>query len=113
MYRLKRICTKGRNFKDNCKILLKKLIDSGYKKAEIYDSISKKFERNREDLLTQNNEPKYGIPLTFTYNRTLPNVKEAVRKHWNILQINNEFKNVFPEPPIMCFRRNKNLKDFL
>ena len=40
-------------------------------------------------------------------------MKEAVRKHWNILQINNEFKNVFPEPPIMCFRRNKNMKDFI
>ena len=40
-------------------------------------------------------------------------MKEAVRKHWNILQINNEFKNVFPEPPIKCFRRNKNMKDFI
>ena len=40
-------------------------------------------------------------------------MKEAVRKHWNILQINNEFKNVFPEPPIMCFRRKKNMKDFI
>ena len=40
-------------------------------------------------------------------------MKEAVRKHWNILQINNEFKNVFPEPPIIFFRRKKNLKDFL
>ena len=40
-------------------------------------------------------------------------MKEAVRKHWNILQINNEFKNVFPEPPIKCFRRKKNMKDFI
>ena len=40
-------------------------------------------------------------------------MKEAVRKHWNILQINSEFKNVFPEPPIKCFRRNKNMKDFI
>ena len=40
-------------------------------------------------------------------------MKEAVRKHWNILQINNEFKNVFPEPLIKCFRRNKNMKDFI
>ena len=47
----------------------------------MYDSISKTFDRNKEDLLTQNNEPKYRIPLTFAYNRTLPNVKEAVRKY--------------------------------
>ena len=40
-------------------------------------------------------------------------MKETVKKHWNIFQINNEFKDVFPEPPIMCFHRNKNFKDFL
>ena len=74
--------------------------------AEIYDNISKTFDRNREDLLTQNNESKYRIPL-------IPNVKEAVRNQQTILQINNEFKNVLPEPTIMSFLRNKNLKDFL
>ena len=26
---------------------------------------------------------------------------------------NKEFKDIFVEPPILCFRRNKNLKDFL
>ena len=74
--------------------------------AEIYDNTSKTFDRNREDLLTQNNEPKYRTPL-------IPNVKEVVRNQQTILQINNEFKNVFPEPTIMCFLRNKNLKDIL
>ena len=74
--------------------------------AEIYDDISKTFDRNREDLPTQNNEPKYRTSL-------IPNVKEVVRNQQTILQVNNEFKNVFPEPTIMCFLRNKNLKDFL
>ena len=36
---LKRICTESRNFKANCDILSRKLIDRGYKKTEIYDSI--------------------------------------------------------------------------
>ena len=31
-------------------------------------------------------------------------------KHWDILQINNEFKDVFPEPPTMC-GRSKNLDE--
>ena len=59
-----------------CDILSKKLIDRGYKRAEIDDSISKTFDRNREDLLKQNNEPKYRITIT---NHTLPKVKEAVK----------------------------------
>ena len=49
-----------------------KLIARGYKKAEIYNSITKTFDRNRKDILTQNNEPKCRIPLTLTYNGTLP-----------------------------------------
>ena len=73
---------------------------------EIYDSISKAFDRNRKDLLTQNNEPKYRIALAFTYNRTLPNVKETVKKHWNILQINNKLEDLFSEPLVMCFCRS-------
>ena len=64
----------------------KDFIDRGYKKPEIYNSISKIFDRNRENLLTPNNEPKQGIPLTLTLNRTLPNTKDVVRKRWNILQ---------------------------
>ena len=40
-------------------------------------------------------------------------MKDEVKKHSNISQISNEFKNVFPEPPIMHFRKSKNLKDFL
>ena len=55
---------------------------------------------------------QYVIPLTLNYNCTLPKVIEAVKKHWKVLQINNEFKDAFPELPMMCFRRNKNLKDF-
>ena len=37
------ICTKDRDFKANCDILPK---NRGYKNAEIYDSISKAFDKN-------------------------------------------------------------------
>ena len=50
----------------------KDLIDKGYEKAEIHDNILKKLDRNSEDLLTPNKGPRYRIPLTLTYNRTLP-----------------------------------------
>ena len=44
--------------------------------TKINDSVSKTSDRNKEDLLTQNNEPKYRVPLTLTYNRTLKNLKD-------------------------------------
>ena len=48
-----------------------------------------------------------------TYNRTLPNVERAISNNWNLLHINQEFKDVFQEPPILAFRRNRNLYDLL
>ena len=72
----------------------KKIIDREYKNTEVYDSISKTFDENREDPLIQNDDPKYRIPVTLTYNRTSPNLKEAVKKHWNLLQIKNKVKDV-------------------
>ena len=73
--------------------MLKKLINRGYKKAGIYGIILETFDIKREDIPTENNEPKCRNPLTLTCNNTLPNVKEAVKKHWNILQINSEFND--------------------
>ena len=48
-----------------------------------------------------------------TENRTLPNVKTAIPNNWNLLHTNQEFRDAFQEPPILAFRRNRNLYDLL
>ena len=53
------------------------------------------------------------IPLVLTCNRRLPNVKRAITNNWNLLHINQEFKDVFEEPHILAFKRNSNLYDLL
>ena len=52
------------------------------------------------------------IPLVLAYNRTLPQDKRAI-SYWNLLHKNQKFKDVFQEPPILAFRRNRNLNDLL
>lgn len=99
-------------FPANCNILSKRLAEIGYKKAEICSSIPKTSSKNRKDLLKQNKIPSSRI-LLLIYNDTLPNVKEGVKKNWNVLKMNNELRDIFAEPPLMCFSKNKNLKDFL
>ena len=51
--------------------------------------------------------------LTVTYNMTLPDLKTRIDKNWHILQIQPKLKEVFTEPPILAFKRNKNLKDII
>ena len=53
------------------------------------------------------------MPLTVTYNMTLPDLKTRIDKNWHILQILPKLKVVFTEPPILAFKRNKNLKDII
>ena len=53
------------------------------------------------------------MPLSITYNRTLPNISKIVNRNWNILQINSEFHAVFQATPMIAFKRSKNLQEFI
>ena len=48
-----------------------------------------------------------------TFNKTLPNIRSAIDKTWNILQINKELAQTFQEKPIIAYRRNPNLRDMI
>ena len=63
---------------------------------------------NQKKLATSNR-----IPLILTYSHTLPDIKRAVNKHWHILKINRHYEEVFTEPPLITFRRNKSLQNSL
>ena len=47
------------------------------------------------------------------YNRILADLKRIIHKHWHILQIESQLKENFAEPPILAFKRNKNLRDII
>ena len=57
------------------------------------------------------NKPR--IPLVLKFNRTLPNIKEIIDKHWHLLQINPKLKNIFQERPVIGYRKNRNLKEII
>ena len=40
-------------------------------------------------------------------------MSKILNKHWDILQIDYKIKNEFVERPIVAYKRNKNLKDFI
>ena len=48
-----------------------------------------------------------------TYHPDLPKVRESVNKHWSIIESSNDLSRVFPEKPIMAYRRPKSLRDLL
>jgi hypothetical protein len=77
----------------------------------IYQKVDK---LEREDLLKYN-QPKQSdrVPLVLTYTDTLPNIHTILLKHLDTLYNSEEMKQVFPQPPMVTFRRDRNIKDIL
>ena len=100
-------------FQESCDNLNNKLIERGYKQQEISEGIERTKTLDRKKLEEKTKEKSNRIPFVLAYNRTLPNVRRAISNNWNLLLINQEFKNMFQEPPILAFTQNKNLYDLV
>ena len=102
-----KICNRS-DLHNNCKGLLNTLTKRGYNKRDTTTQMNRAISIPRKELLnkikTSNTER---LPLTVTYNRTLPDLKTIIDKNWHILQIEPKLKEIFAEPPILAFKRNK------
>ena len=111
--RFNKICY-NRSDLHNCKELLNTLTKRGYNKTDITTQMNHAITIPRNELLnkieTSNTER---LPLTGTYNRTLPDLKTIIDKNWHILQIEPKLKEIFAELPILAFKRNKNHRDII
>ena len=112
--RLRRICTEKNDFLELAEKLKNDLVNRGHNSDKVSAEISRAGNMNRDLLLTY--KPKVETnrtPLIVTYNKRLPNLKKIIDDTWNTLQINETEKEKFKEKPLVCFRRNRNLRDIL
>ena len=112
-----KICYNRSDLHNNCKRLLNTLTKRGYSKTDTTTQINRAITIPRNELInkikTSNEHLTEHLPLTVTYNRTLPDLKTIIDKNWHILQIEPKSKEIFAEPPILAFKRNKNLRDII
>ena len=112
--RTKRICTKPDDYANSISKLFQSFRDRGYNDEELNTGFNKAANKNRDDLLKYKAKRKSNrIPLILTYNQQLPDIKKVIDNNWKILGVNNKLSQCFAEPPIIAYRRNKNLKDIL
>jgi hypothetical protein len=53
------------------------------------------------------------VPLVLTYHPSLAKIAGIVRHHWKEIQKSETLAMLFPEPPVVAFRRPKSIKDTL
>ena len=69
---------------------------------------------SREEALKKVPKKENERPVfVLTYNPALPSVSKILKKHWKVMSSDPYLKTVFPAPPMVAYRRAKNLKDKL
>ena len=114
--RIKRICSKPKQFHAHCKKLTELLRRRGFKLGLIKEGIRKAAEINRDDLINtlhEQNDNKDRMIFATTYNPRIPQLKDKIHELHPILHSSEKCKNLFPNPPIIAYRRGRNLNDLL
>ena len=112
--RFNKICYNISNLQNNCKQLFDILPKRGFNKKGTTTQINHAISVSRNKLLNKIKRSNIErLPRTVTYNRPLPDLKTIIEKNWHILHTEQKLKEIFVEPPILTFERNKNLKDII
>ncbi|KAI8495640.1 hypothetical protein Bbelb_266120 [Branchiostoma belcheri] len=58
--------------------------------------------------------PQDRTVLVTTYSSPhLPPLHTIIKKYWNLVQLSSRTRDIFQDPPLVAYRRNKNIKDML
>ena len=90
------------------------LISRSYRPKSIDDSISRILKIPRDEALNKVERMENDRPVfVITYNPALPSLSQILKKHWKVMIKDPYLKEVFPAPPMVAYRRAKNLRDKL
>ncbi|XP_019614385.1 PREDICTED: uncharacterized protein LOC109462296 [Branchiostoma belcheri] len=87
----------------------------GYEETLLDAAITRAQERSREDTLQKKTPtaPQDRTVLVTTYSPHPPPLHTVITKYWNLVQLSSRTRDIFQDPPLVAYRRNKNIKDML
>ena len=112
---IRRICEKESDYLQHRQELKLQLRRRGYSGKLIETQLRKVDKLDRGELLGMKRQDKNAkrVPLVVTFSNLLPDMHSVVRKHMDVLYRSGKMREVFQEPPIVAFRRDRNLCDTL
>ena len=116
LIRFVRTSTNREDYENRAELFKEKLVLRGYSVSEFNNAFEQVNHQNRATYLIEKEKMhNKQIPLVFTtvYNPHVSGFRRALLKHWDIINDSKHLKTIFPNKPILAFRRNKNLKDTL
>ncbi len=115
--RIRRNCHKLTDYDKHSENRVQDYLRRGYPLELLKEAQQKARNLNRDDLFKPKQkkptrEKDSRVPLIVTWNPSNPNFHEILNKHWHLLQLCSN-KEIFKEPPLIVFRKAKNLSDHL
>ena len=112
--RIRRICTHLRDYRQHAAKFVDHFRKRGYNEAELQRTASEVEAMSRDDLLKYKRKTTTSdrVPLVITYHHKLTNIPAIIHKNYDkMVRKYPEMKEVFPSPPVVSFRRPRNLGD--
>ena len=115
MRRLRRVCSDDDDFNSKASEMSSFFKRNNYPDHITQAAFNKVKDLSQDDALRPSNNENSNnrIPFTLTYHPFNSNIKNIIYNNFNILTDDTKTKNIFNAPPLMAFRRDKNLKDSL
>ena len=113
--RAKRICSTEDKFVKQSQIIKDRLTQRGYPEKVIHKQYEKIKRSDRSSLLERKKQRsnKHRVPLAVTFSKHLPDIRKILKKHKHILHRSENMKKIFPDNPILAFKRGANIRDSL
>ena len=113
--RIRRICSREDLFLKRTAELKSHLLARGYEESLIDMQILRVSRIPREEVLQSNSCKKdiTRVPLVATYHPALTRLAHITKKYLPTLHTSEKLKKAIPNPPIIAFRRPRNLRDLL
>ena len=93
---------------------LTRLLARGYPRELAENILAEvKFSSRNEALQNKTKTSRNVLPFITTFNPATPNLKKILMKHWHLITESNRLGQIYSEPPIVAYRKDKSLKDLL
>lgn len=112
--RLRRICSKEETFQTRLEEMKQHFLHRGYNRETVESQMQKAANIPREESLQpQERRVEQRTPLITTYDPRLPPLSYITKRNHHILQLSDRLKRSVPVPPMIAYRRPRNLRDLL
>ena len=112
--RIVRICSEAETRDQRLIELKEMLLEREYPVGLVNSAINRARAVPRVKALQYVAKPEVNMRPKFvvTYDPRLPNIDQILKKHWRASGfVDKSFTQTFPEPPLIAYKRHKNLRD--